>query len=98
MRLPLLISIYSDSGDHPQSGYFRYELPCFHVNLRCLRPRGIIANWQTIDLTTMVFPAVMKVDYVRVYQRKGQTNVGCDPPDYPTATYINNHMEAYTSM
>lgn len=35
---------------------------------------------------------------MRVYQRKGHTNIGCDPPDYPTAQYISNHMEAYTSM
>ena len=54
-------------------------------------------NWQTIDLTTMIFPAVMQIDYVRVYQRKGQTNIGCDPPDYPTAKYIADHMDAYTS-
>ncbi|EKM53338.1 glycoside hydrolase family 16 protein [Phanerochaete carnosa HHB-10118-sp] len=58
---------------------------------------GISNNWQTIDLSTMEFPAVMLVDYVRVYQRKGQTNIGCDPPGYPTTDYINNHMEAYTN-
>ncbi|GJE91332.1 glycoside hydrolase family 16 protein [Phanerochaete sordida] len=58
---------------------------------------GISSNWQKIDLTTMEFPAVMLVDYVRVYQRKGQTNVGCDPPQYPTAEYIKNHVEAYTN-
>lgn len=45
----------------------------------------------------MVFPAEMLVDYVRVYQRDGETNVGCDPPDYPTSDYINNHFEAYDS-
>lgn len=45
----------------------------------------------------MIFPAVMQIDYVRVYQRKGQTNIGCDPPDYPTAKYIADHMDAYTS-
>ncbi len=56
-----------------------------------------LANWQNIDLSTMAFPAIMQVDYVRVYQRTGQTNVGCDPPDYPTADYISKHMEAYTS-
>ncbi|KAH9896744.1 beta-glucan synthesis-associated [Cubamyces lactineus] len=58
---------------------------------------GISKNWQTIDLSTMIFPAVMQIDYVRVYQRKGQTNVGCDPPNYPTADYINSHMEAYSN-
>ena len=45
----------------------------------------------------MEFPAIMQIDYVRVYQRKGSNNVGCDPPDYPTKTYIENHPEAYTS-
>ena len=38
----------------------------------------------------------MKIDYVRVYQRKGQTNTGCNPKDYPTADYIKNHLQAYT--
>lgn len=56
-----------------------------------------VENWQTIDLTTMEFPAEMLVDYVRVYQRKGSTNVGCSPSGYPTADYINNHADAYES-
>jgi len=56
---------------------------------------GISPNWQTIDLSTMVFPAEMRVDYVRVYQRTGQTNVGCSPTDYPTKDYINQHMDSY---
>ncbi|KIM89874.1 hypothetical protein PILCRDRAFT_812656 [Piloderma croceum F 1598] len=46
---------------------------------------GISANWQTIDLTTMDFPAEMLIEYARVYRLKGQTNIGCDPPNYPTA-------------
>lgn len=58
---------------------------------------GISANWQTIDLTTMEFPALMQVDYVRIYQRHGSTNVGCDPKDYPTADYIRRHLDAYTN-
>ncbi|KAJ7228320.1 concanavalin A-like lectin/glucanase, partial [Mycena pura] len=58
---------------------------------------GISNNWQTIDLTTMVFPAEMLVDYVRVYQRDDEKNIGCDPPDYPTMEYISNHDVAYTS-
>ncbi|OBZ77829.1 Beta-glucan synthesis-associated protein KRE6 [Grifola frondosa] len=58
---------------------------------------GISPNWQTIDLSTMVFPAIMQIDYVRVYQRVGQQNIGCDPPGYPTLNYINSHQEAYTN-
>ena len=58
---------------------------------------GISPGWQTIDLTTMTFPTEMLIDYVRIYQRKGQENVGCSPDDYPTEDYINNHLDAYTS-
>ncbi|KAI1798328.1 beta-glucan synthesis-associated [Ganoderma leucocontextum] len=58
---------------------------------------GISSNWQGIDLTTMIFPAIMQVDYVRVYQRKGHTNIGCDPPDYPTKNYIDTHPDAYAN-
>jgi hypothetical protein len=45
----------------------------------------------------MEFPSEMLVDYVRVYQRKGQTNIGCDPPGYPTADYISRHLDTYSS-
>lgn len=45
----------------------------------------------------MEFPAEMLVDYVRVYQRKGQTNIGCDPKAYPTEDYINRHYDSYTN-
>lgn len=45
----------------------------------------------------MIFPAELRFDYVRVYQRKGSTNIGCDPSAYPTAKYINDHLDAYTS-
>lgn len=45
----------------------------------------------------MTFPSEMHIDYVRVYQREGHTNIGCDPPDYPTADYIANHAPAYNN-
>jgi hypothetical protein len=35
------------------------------------------------------YPVTMYVDYIRVYQPKGQHNVGCSPKDFPTADYIN---------
>jgi hypothetical protein len=56
------------------------------------------ANWQTINLASMQFPALMQIDYVRVYQRKGSHNIGCNPQNYPTADYINRHLDAYTSF
>ncbi|TFK23855.1 SKN1-domain-containing protein, partial [Coprinopsis marcescibilis] len=56
-----------------------------------------LANWQMILLPTMRFLGEMLVDYVRVYQRKGAVNVGCDPEEYPTRRYIEEHMDAYQS-
>ncbi|KAJ7211437.1 beta-glucan synthesis-associated [Mycena rebaudengoi] len=58
---------------------------------------GISKNWQDIKLETMVFPAEMLVDYVRVYQRDGETNIGCNPSDFPTTDYIKAHYEAYSN-
>lgn len=66
-------------------------------------PMSIILNlaisesFQTVDLTTMTFPNEMHVDYVRVYQRDGETNVGCSPDGYPTEDYILKHAEAYSN-
>ena len=80
--------------------------------MSCLRPvrvcrsyavQSIVLNlavsesFQTVDLTAMTFPAEFLIDYVRVYQRKGQTNVGCNPPRFPTTDYIANHPIAYNS-
>ena len=42
------------------------------------------------------FPAVLRIDYVRVYQ-KGEPKIGCDPKDRPTSEYINNHPELYAN-
>jgi beta-glucan synthesis-associated protein KRE6 len=50
---------------------------------------GMSKNFGVVDLAHLTFPAVMKVDYVRVYQRKDAINIGCDPPDFPTQAYIN---------
>ncbi|GLB40793.1 putative glycoside hydrolase family 16 protein [Lyophyllum shimeji] len=59
---------------------------------------GISQNWQKIDTSTMMFPAEFLIDYVRVYQRDGATNIGCNPKDYPTADYINAHLDAYQNV
>jgi hypothetical protein len=37
----------------------------------------------------MPFPGVFEVDYIRVYQDPSLKQVSCDPPDMPTAAYIN---------
>lgn len=38
---------------------------------------------RTVDTSTLTFPAEFKIDYVRVYQRQGAKNVGCDPSGEP---------------
>jgi len=57
---------------------------------------GMSPSFQQQDFSRLVFPSQMLVDYVRVYQRHDSINIGCDPPNYPTADYINAHINAYT--
>ncbi|KAI6103091.1 glycoside hydrolase family 16 protein [Pisolithus croceorrhizus] len=58
---------------------------------------GMAPSFQEQDFMHLQFPTTMYVDYVRVYQREGLQNaIGCDPPGYPTANYINAHLNAYS--
>ncbi|KAG8906096.1 hypothetical protein FRB99_007620 [Tulasnella sp. 403] len=57
---------------------------------------GMSRNFGPIS-DELTFPAHFLIDYVRIYQPKNQINVGCDPPDYPTAEYIQTYIEAYTN-
>ncbi|KZP16772.1 glycoside hydrolase family 16 protein [Athelia psychrophila] len=56
---------------------------------------GQSTNFGTVDTKHIPYPVTMRVDYVRVYQAKDSLNVGCDPPEFPTADYINQYIEAY---
>lgn len=56
---------------------------------------GISNNWAYIDWESLFFPVTMSVDYVRIYQPKDAVSITCDPEDYPTYDYINNHANAY---
>uniref|UniRef100_A0A8H8CRD2 GH16 domain-containing protein n=1 Tax=Psilocybe cubensis TaxID=181762 RepID=A0A8H8CRD2_PSICU len=58
---------------------------------------GMSKNFGDVDFDHLVFPAKMRVDWIRVYQPKDKINVGCDPKDFPTAAYINEYIEAYTN-
>jgi beta-glucanase (GH16 family) len=66
-------------------------------------PMSIVLNlgfseaWTWIDWNQMHFPAVMRVDYIRWYQKKGHTMVTCDPPGFETTKYIKDHLNAYTN-
>ncbi|TDL29248.1 glycoside hydrolase family 16 protein [Rickenella mellea] len=57
---------------------------------------GMSKNFGDVDLADLIFPAVMQIDYIRVYQPKDAKNIGCDPPDFPTAAYIQEYVQAYT--
>ncbi|GAA6014692.1 hypothetical protein JCM11491_000195 [Sporobolomyces phaffii] len=48
-------------------------------------------NW-----ANLTFPGVLRVDYIRLYQ-KGTPKVSCDPPDHPTSAYIDRHRDIYTN-
>lgn len=56
---------------------------------------GLSHNWVDIDFAALRFPTVLRLDYVRWYQRKGYEMVTCDPPGYETTEYIRRHPEAY---
>ena len=58
---------------------------------------GISNNWVDINWAALKFPTVMRVDYVRWYQKEGAESVTCDPPGYETTQYIKNHHEAYNN-
>ncbi|KAJ7678229.1 beta-glucan synthesis-associated protein [Mycena polygramma] len=58
---------------------------------------GMSTNFGTVDLEHLTFPTTLSLDYVRVYQYADSVNIGCDPPDFPTADYINTYIDAYTN-
>ena len=48
-------------------------------------------SFEAQDFAHLTFPAHMRVDYVRVYQREDvdpSDGVGCDPRGWPTGGYI----------
>ncbi|KAJ9479565.1 putative Beta-glucan synthesis-associated protein KRE6 (putative) [Pseudozyma hubeiensis] len=68
-------------------------------------PMALVINlalsdgYQKIQWADIEFPAAMKVDYIRVYQRDGQEDrISCDPADHPTAKYIQDHIDVYENQ
>ncbi|KAA8893627.1 beta-glucan synthesis-associated [Sphaerosporella brunnea] len=49
------------------------------------------------DKLAQLFPAKMRIDWVRIWQDPDceDCSVTCDPPDYPTTSYIEKHKDAY---
>ncbi|KAI0737555.1 glycoside hydrolase family 16 protein [Daedaleopsis nitida] len=58
---------------------------------------GISQNFGFVDLEHLQFPSTLRVDWIRVYQDPSELNIGCDPPDFPTKSYIDTYSEAYTN-
>lgn len=56
---------------------------------------GISNSWAYIDWPSLHFPMEMRVSHVRVYQPADKVNIGCDPDDYPTYDYIQQHWNIY---
>jgi hypothetical protein len=54
---------------------------------------GISENFGTVDFENLIFPAIMKVDYIRVYQPVNKINIGCDPKGFPTSAYIDEYID-----
>jgi beta-glucanase (GH16 family) len=71
-------------------------------------PMAIIANFgmsnsfAAIDLAQInaELPAIMRIDYIRIYQDEDQNTddtMTCDPPGYPTTDYIKKHPGPYAN-
>jgi len=58
---------------------------------------GISESWTQILYGDLKFPTTMHIDYVRIYQKPGETLLTCDPPGYPTTEYIKNHPLPYNN-
>lgn len=69
---------------------------CSYIPQYILVNLGMSENFGTIDFEHLTFPAVMSVDYIRVYQPSDSKNVGCSPKDFPTASYINQCDSMFT--
>ena len=60
---------------------------------------GMSNGFSAINLTGIgsTLPATMRLDYIRIYQDEGNEIMSCDPPGYPTTSYIVNHPEPYSN-
>ncbi|KAF2460297.1 beta-glucan synthesis-associated protein-domain-containing protein [Lineolata rhizophorae] len=60
---------------------------------------GMSNGFAELNLTGLapLMPATMRVDYIRIYQDEGEEMMTCDPPEYPTTSYIAQHPEPYAN-
>jgi hypothetical protein len=63
---------------------------CGAIMLNPCLMMSLTASFQEQDFAHMKFPSKMYIDYIRVYQRDDvEDGVTCNPPNRPTADYIN---------
>lgn len=89
------LTIYGDAL-HPETGVGWRQISREPMSL--VFNLGLSPTWMDIDFASLELPAVLEVDYVRIYQPKDSVEMTCDPVDYPTTDYINRHMNAYTNF
>jgi hypothetical protein len=93
-------SLRTNVSDH-EPGYLRelrndrVSLPYDEVDR--LTPTNV-AGMRSFEGLEALWPVHMLVDYIRVYQDPNAQDIGCDPADMPTASYIQTYNEAYTSV
>ncbi|KAK1092071.1 beta-glucan synthesis-associated protein [Friedmanniomyces endolithicus] len=56
---------------------------------------GFSHSWVDVEFAQLRFPTILRIDYVRWYQRAGEETVTCDPVGYETTAYIASHPLAY---
>ena len=69
-------------------------------------PMSIIANFgmsnsfaaiNIEDIEANDLPAIMRIDYIRIYQPEDAQMMTCDPEGYETTEYIRTHPEPYAN-
>lgn len=74
------------------------ERPISKEPMSIIMNLGISNSWTYIDWPSLKWPSTMRIDYVRIYQPSDAKSITCDPPDYPTYDYIQNHLNAYQNV
>lgn len=80
---------------NPRTGISGRPLPLEPMSL--VLNLGMSQSFSDVFLADLnkLFPATMRVDWIRVYQEEGKESVTCDPKGWETTKYIKKHPEPY---
>lgn len=59
---------------------------------------GVASSFSYVSWDSLTFPAIMLVDYIRVWQDEDKINLGCNPEKFPTSEYIARNPEIYSNQ